>query len=87
MARVKLRSFPARSRGIRRGSLLSELLLQSCQNRFLIREDFFLVRKNPLERALVLLDDPLVCQNRLLVFQNGRLMAQDSFLIRYNLLV
>lgn len=78
---------PQSGSGSFRAASASELLVQSCQDRFLICEDLFLIRKNSAERALVLLDDCLVGQDRLLVFQDGRLMAEDPFLIRDNLLV
>jgi copper chaperone CopZ len=58
------------------------LLLEWSSNLLLVCEDFFLILENPIESFLVLLDCPLIRKDFLLVFQNGRLMAEYRLLIR-----
>jgi hypothetical protein len=54
------------------------------KNRFLIGEDCLLIGENFIQRVLVLQDRGLILEKSFLVFQNGSLMTEDCFLIRYH---
>jgi hypothetical protein len=53
------------------------------KDRFLIGENGFLIRENFIQNGLVLQDRRLIVKQCFLIFQNGSLVAEDCFLVRY----
>ena len=54
------------------------------EDRFLICQNGLLIGENFIQRLLVLQDRGLILEKSFLIFQNGSLMAEDCFLIRYH---
>ena len=54
------------------------------ENCLLVRQNCLLIGKNFIQCTLVLEDRGLILKKSLLIFQNGSLMAEDCFLIRYD---
>ena len=70
-----------RSRQFAKCAITPSGLSRCSENLLLVFQDFFLIRENFIQRALVLLDCCLVLKNCLLIFQDGCLVAEEYFVV------